>query len=156
MIEKDLNKFIKKTENKFTNLLRNVCLELSYKICERTGVDTGYLLGTYRIGINRPGVMPSFKPGPSSWIKEGNTFVKDKSIEAKNKERAFEFTLSRVLSTVSRLNYTDSFYFDTIVNYADMVEYIGWNRTPPYRMFGRTIIDFQSIVIEEANKVKNV
>ena len=39
---------------------------------------------------------------------------------------------------------------------ADKVEYIGWNKTPAYRMFGRTIIEFEQIVKQEVSSLKDV
>jgi len=148
----DIQKFIKKTENKSTALLRNVCKEMATKIAERTGVDTGNLLGNYRIGINTIGSNPGFLPGPSAWVGK----VKDETIAERNRQRALKFFKRNLQEHLARLALFDTFYMDTDVPYADKVEYIGWKKTPPYRMFGRTIVEFEQIVKKKAAELKDV
>jgi len=148
----DIQKFIKKTENKSTALLRNVCKEMATKIAERTGVDTGNLLGNYRIGINSIGMRPGFMPGQTAW--HGN--VKDETIAERNRQRALRFFKQNLEEHLARLALFDTFYMDTDVSYADKVEYIGWKKTPPYRMFGRTIVEFEQIVKQEVSSFKDV
>lgn len=148
----EISKFIQKTEQKATKLLQKTSEEMATKIAERTGVDTGNLLGNYRLGINSVGEHPGFEPGPTSWIDN----EKDYDIAWENKKRAMEFFLNRLKSKVRQLTYKDSFYMDTDVEYADKVEYIGWKKTPPYRMFGKTIVEFENIVKQIASELVNV
>jgi len=146
----NINKFVKKTILKEKLLLQSVCQEIGERIGERTGVDTGILLGTYIIGINRLGRRPNFKGGETSW-QDG---TKNTAIEAKNREKALSFFLSNLKKHVSSMKAEDKFYLRTKEHYADYVEYIGWEKTPPYRMFGKTIVEFYSIVLAKAKKVR--
>ena len=148
----DIRKFIEKTENKGTRLLRDICNEMATKIAERTGVDTGNLLGNYRIGINNTGSRPGFDPGPTAWHKG----EKDEAIAERNRQRALRFFRQNLKRHLAELKLYDTFYMDTDVSYADKVEYIGWKKTPAYRMFGRTIVEFKQIVKKKAGELKDV
>jgi len=148
----DIQKFIKKTENKGTILLKNICEEMATRIGYRTGVDTGNLLGNYRIGINSVGMRPGFIPGQTAW--HGN--VKDETIAERNRQRALRFFKQNLGEHLTSLTLFDTFYIDTDVSYADKVEYIGWKKTPPYRMFGRTIVEFEQILKKKAGELKDV
>jgi len=148
----DIKKFIEKTERKSTILLRNICEEMATRIADRTGVDTGNLLGNYRIGINNVGVNPGFPPGPTTWHKG----EKDELMAEKNRKEAFRFFMQNLEKHLANLKICDTFYMDTDVPYADKVEYIGWDKTPAYRMFGRTIVEFEQIVKQEVSNLKDV
>ena len=148
----DIKKFIEKTENKGTILLRNVCKEMATKIANRTGVDTGNLLGNYRIGINSVGMRPDFTPGQTAW----HGSIKDETIAERNRQRALRFFKQNLEEHLARLTLFDTFYMNTDMPYADKVEYIGWKKTPPYRMFGRTIVEFEQIVKKKAGELKDV
>ena len=140
----DIKRFVEKTKQKELTVLKNTCEEMATKIGERTGVDTGNLLGNYRIGINKEGARPNFKPGPSAW-KDG---IKNEAIAARNRKRALTFFFNNLKEKLSKLTVGSKFFLTTTEGYAHYVEYLGWEKTPPYRMFGRTVIDFKLIVLK--------
>lgn len=149
---KDIKNFIEKTENKATVLLKEVSKETATRIAERTGVDTGNLLGNYCLGLNNQGTVPGFDPGPTAWIGK----EKDESIAAANKERALNFFENHLNIVLSNINLKDKFYMHSEEEYAPNVEYIGWKKTGPYRMFGKTIVEFIHIVTEKARELTHV
>jgi len=146
-----VNSFVVKTELKASTVMRNSCRKVSNKIAEGTPVSKGVLLGSWSPGIN--GVNNySFKGGPSAWNHD--LTVKDRAIEEANRSAALSDLLPRINNTTDSLSWKDTYYFTNNTPWAKQAEHEGWPKTGPYGMREQAILQWNTIVANEINKLK--
>ena len=146
-----ISAFVAKTETKASIIFKNSCNRVSKEIVYGTPVSTGRLMGSWSPGINGPKSY-SFKGGPSAW--NNNLTEKDSAIEAANTAAALSDVEPRIEDTTANLSWKDTYYFTNSTPWAKQAEHEGWLKTGPYNMRENAILQWNSIVTEEIDKLK--
>lgn len=124
--------FRTKTTNKTEKLFRQVCLEMSKRIIERSPVDSGRFRGNWNASINSANLATSSANAPAG----GAPF-------------------SRARSVVTDMPFGSTFYFTNNLPYAYRLEYEGYSKQAPAGMVRVTVAEFQQVVTAQVQAVRN-
>ena len=151
----DVNKWLVKVDYRYNQAFQNICYDFSTTVAERSPVSSGHLLGSFSPSEGTlsthyyPGGESAWKTGPGGWFK-------DEAIASANREQAMADLEPRIKATTESLEGGNTFFLSNDVEYFQMAEFEGWEKTGPYRMVNTTVEDLEVIIPEAVKRAKQV
>ena len=109
-------------------------------VVEKSPVKTGSYVSSHRVGIKASAANISRgRPFESTSINQQQNF---KGL-TKQQHTAVKQDALKNMAKINKAKLTDVIVIANNIFYADRVEYLGWERTPPYHVYGRTIAELE-------------
>jgi hypothetical protein len=144
-LKAELNKFIEDSIEQAGEIKKQAAREAFKSVVAKSPVKTGSYVLSHRIGIKATKTAtgePNLKRGApfkATYKNQGEDFTGMTKIQ-------FAAVKQAALKRMSKINRAKPLHEIIIANnihYADKVEYLGWERTGPYHVYGNTIAELQ-------------
>jgi len=138
-MKEDIDKFLEQLETGVNKRKRKLALTAAKKLTNKSPVLTGLYVKNHKVGIDKINTKMTGEywmdlPGMD---KFGVLFyATPKSIvnQLAKKKKAFEKMKTKIMIT----KLSDTIFISNPVYYADIIEYIGWEKTPARHVYGLT------------------
>ena len=136
---KKLKNFVENVGQRANRANKKIAKTAFKSIVDKSPVRTGSYVLSHRIGIKKLTSSPTRGRGfAATYVNQPKPGEKFQRI-TKKQFHAVKTIAMKQTSKIDKARYFSRIVIGNNIHYADNVEYLGWARTGPYHVYGRTI-----------------